>query len=205
VSGGVYFPNENFATLPHYPNYRLGPLKDSSCDTLGLQPLPLAWWRWDRDTTELQVVFSDHSCYEPLNWHWDFGDGYTSTDTCPVHRYALPGTYQVCMSVCNAYGCDTMCREVEILLSGSEQVLEIPNIKIYPNPSSTQIYIDFTGSDSSSQIEGLQIVSINGQLLQVYGKNNRIIDISALNEGVYILQIELAGGAQINKRVLILR
>jgi hypothetical protein len=88
----------------------------------------------------------------------------------------------------------------------SSSTVEVPDgIKIYPNPSSTQIYIDFTGSDSSSQMEGLQIVSINGQLLQVYGKNNRIIDISALNEGVYILQIELAGGAQINKRVLILR
>jgi hypothetical protein len=88
----------------------------------------------------------------------------------------------------------------------SSSTVEVTDgIKIYPNPSSTQIYIDFTGSDSSSQIEGLQIVSINGQLLQVYGKNNRIIDISALNEGVYILQIELAGGAQINKRVLILR
>jgi hypothetical protein len=75
-------------------------------------------------------------------------------------------------------------------------------IKIYPNPASTEIYIDLTGSNE--QIENLRIVSINGQVLIKSGKAD-LINVSALSEGVYILQIELAGEEQISKKVLILR
>jgi hypothetical protein len=38
-----------------------------------------------------------------------------------------------------------------------------------------------------------------------YPKAERVIDISTLSDGIYILQIELADGVQINKRVLVLR
>jgi hypothetical protein len=96
-------------------------------------------------------------------------------------------------------GCEST---VQYTLSGlSEEDME--GIRIYPNPASTEIYIDLKGS--SNQIERLQIVSINGQVLKHYRKVDRVIDISALSEGMYILKIELAGGVQINKRVLVLR
>jgi len=32
-------------------------------------------------------------------WHWDFGDGHTSTDREPVHVYAAPGRYTVTLTV----------------------------------------------------------------------------------------------------------
>ena len=76
-------------------------------------------------------------------------------------------------------------------------------INIYPNPASSAIHIDLTGN--INQVERLQIVSINGQVVKSYRKTDRMIDISTFSNGVYILQIELAGGEQINKRVLILR
>jgi hypothetical protein len=80
---------------------------------------------------------------------------------------------------------------------------EVPDeIKIYPNPSSTEIYIDLT--KSNNQIEHLRIISVNGQVLIQSGKAD-LINVSALSEGVYILQIGLAGGKQISKKVLILR
>lgn len=78
---------------------------------------------------------------------------------------------------------------------------ENERIKIYPNPASTEIYIDLTGSNH--QIENLRIVSIHGQVLHESRKADRI-NISALSEGVYILLIELANGEQIRKRILIL-
>lgn len=79
----------------------------------------------------------------------------------------------------------------------------IEGLKIYPNPASSEIYIDL--SESNHRIERLKIVSINGQILNYHLKTNRVIDISSLNEGMYILQIELDNGARINKRVLVLR
>ena len=75
-------------------------------------------------------------------------------------------------------------------------------IKIYPNPSSTEIYIDLKGINN--QIENLRIVSITGRVL-IQSRKADFLNISTLSEGVYILQIELAGGEQISKRVFILR
>ena len=96
-------------------------------------------------------------------------------------------------------GCETT---VQYTLTGlSEEGKE--DISIYPNPASTEIYMDLAGS--SYQIRDLQIVSINGQVLKHYRETDRAIDISTLSEGMYILQIELADGVQINKRILILR
>jgi hypothetical protein len=87
-----------------------------------------------------------------------------------------------------------------ILSSLTEEVRD--GIKIYPNPASTEIYVDLT--ERQDEIAHLRIVSLHGQVLKQV-QNAGLINISTLSEGVYILQIELAGGAQINKRVLILR
>ena len=76
-------------------------------------------------------------------------------------------------------------------------------IKIYPNPASTNIHIDLI--DSSLQIKTLQMISLNGQLINEYQKSDRILDITSINTGVYILNIELTDGSKMNKRVIILR
>ncbi|MBK8966601.1 MAG: hypothetical protein IPM36_07930 [Lewinellaceae bacterium] len=59
--------------MPNFPNYRLGPLDGSPCDTLGLDNLPAAHFRWEFwDTlTPLNVSFTDLSIYEPATWQWD--------------------------------------------------------------------------------------------------------------------------------------
>jgi hypothetical protein len=95
-------------------------------------------------------------------------------------------------------GCEST---AQFIISGLSEK-EMDRIKIYPNPASTEIYIDVTGSNN--QIENIRIVSIHGQVLIQSRKADRI-NISALTEGVYILQIELAGGEQESKRILILR
>ncbi|MDA9774302.1 T9SS type A sorting domain-containing protein [Saprospiraceae bacterium] len=96
-------------------------------------------------------------------------------------------------------GCEsTVQYTVSSLLQENEQTL-----KIFPNPASTQIYIDLT--EGNKQIANLQVVSINGQVIQKYNNATSIIDISDLSEGLYILQIILTSGEQINNRVVVLR
>ncbi len=87
------------------------------------------------------------------------------------------------------------------ILGLSEELMQ--EIRIYPNPASTKIHIDVT--DSSRQIENLQMISINGQVVKQYQKTDRIIDVAKLSNGIYILKIELADGTQINKRVIVFR
>lgn len=39
-----------------------------------------------------------------LVWRWSFGDGQTSTEASPTHRYAQPGRYELTLSVSNGQG-----------------------------------------------------------------------------------------------------
>ncbi|MFQ5447627.1 MAG: hypothetical protein ACE5FF_11910, partial [Saprospiraceae bacterium] len=69
----IILPTWNNRSIPNMPNYRLGPLDGSPCDTLGLDNHPLAGFRWEADTLEpLLVEFTDNSFYEPTEWSWDF-------------------------------------------------------------------------------------------------------------------------------------
>jgi len=40
------------------------------------------------------VAFKDESTGNIRSWHWDFGDGTTSIEQHPIHRYEAPGAYR---------------------------------------------------------------------------------------------------------------
>ncbi|MBL7927481.1 MAG: PKD domain-containing protein [Bacteroidia bacterium] len=48
------------------------------------------------------------------NYNWTFGDGSTSTLQNPVHTYASPGTYYVCLNTVNACGPIELCDSVVV-------------------------------------------------------------------------------------------
>ena len=56
------------------------------------------------------------------NWHWNFGDGNTSSLQHPVHNYAVAGTYTVKLVVTSEFNCvsDTITR---IFLAGARPVV----------------------------------------------------------------------------------
>lgn len=66
---------------------------------------PIAGFRTTPAHT-LTVICTDLSL-GPTSWHWDFGDGRTSTEQNPTHTYASPGTYTITLTVTNAHGTDT--------------------------------------------------------------------------------------------------
>lgn len=48
-------------------------------------------------------------------YHWDFGDGVTSTQTDPSHSYTMDGFYNVQLIATSSFGCvDTIVHEIEI-------------------------------------------------------------------------------------------
>lgn len=60
------------------------------------------------------VQFHDTSAPEPTTWHWDFGDGATSTQQSPEHTYAQAGTYTVTLTAGNAGGSTSVSRQVTV-------------------------------------------------------------------------------------------
>ena len=53
--------------------------------------------------TNTTVTFSDRSKGEPIQWFWNFGDGYTlnTTQSVVIHSYSHPGAYSVNMTAIN--------------------------------------------------------------------------------------------------------
>ncbi len=53
-----------------------------------------------------------------LSWEWDFGNGHTSREREPIHRYANPGTYEVQLTVRDSEGLhDTVLRSIPVQLN----------------------------------------------------------------------------------------
>ncbi len=78
---------------------------------------PIARFRINSDCRRpFERIFVDQSIGAD-EWHWDFGDGNTSTMQSPAYLYAAPGTYTVTLRVVNnTYGCDyTINRQVQII------------------------------------------------------------------------------------------
>lgn len=208
VQGGVDFPNRVDISIPHFPNYRLGADTGSPCDTLGVVHKPLAWWRYDvSDTSGLSVIFTDNSWYKPETWQWYFGNPdsgqNTSTDTNAVHQFTGPGTYYVCLTVCNSIGCDTMCRALEIKTVGTTH-LQQAGVSISPNPASDFLQIDFQNFERGFNlllINTLGQVVLNTPLLE----ERTEVYVGQLQPGVYFAQLLGPGEKQALGTVVIAR
>lgn len=55
----------------------------------------------------LDVNFTDQSTGDITSWHWDFGDGSTSTEQDPSHTYTDSGIYTVSLTVTGPGGSDS--------------------------------------------------------------------------------------------------
>ncbi len=64
------------------------------------------------------VSFNNNSTGKNLRFSWDFGDGEVSAEENPNHIYATEGTYEVCLTVTDAIGCDnTLCIEDYVVIA----------------------------------------------------------------------------------------
>lgn len=191
----IQLPGTCFSANLYYPHYRLGPIDGSSCDTLGINNLPVALFRYDLEDTlnPQQVTFTDVSSYEPTSWHWTFGDGQTSQDANPVHTYAQGGVYEVCLVVSNAFAADTFCRQVQVGATGVHTLPALPHARVWPNPFSSTL---------SVQLPALVGVSPEFVLYDLYGrvvKTARLTDFDNqipaqdLPSGLYVWQLRWNG------------
>ncbi|MBW8049825.1 MAG: PKD domain-containing protein [Cytophagales bacterium] len=86
---------------------------DTICDTVSvICPNPVSMFGYT--DLLLTVNFSDSST-GAANWLWDFGDGDTSTLQNPIHTYDSSGIYNVCLTVTNLCGSDTICDPVTVV------------------------------------------------------------------------------------------
>jgi PKD repeat protein len=59
-------------------------------------------------TCDSAIEFINTTLNNATTYHWDFGDGTTSTEAEPTHTYTADGQYSVQLIACNNLGCDTL-------------------------------------------------------------------------------------------------
>lgn len=70
-------------------------------------------------TAPLQVQFTDESVGLVTSWSWTFGDGQTSTEQNPLHRYTSAGTYNVTLTATNSIGSTTETKNSYVVVSAT--------------------------------------------------------------------------------------
>lgn len=108
-------PQVNFTQAGFYDAVLVVETNAGCTDTLMVDdqvvayPLPEAYFE---HTPEVMSIYSPIVSFTDLsagasNWFWNFGDGYTSTETNPVHAYSNPGTYSIELLVRNGFSCES--------------------------------------------------------------------------------------------------
>ncbi|MEI6409486.1 MAG: PKD domain-containing protein [Bacteroidota bacterium] len=198
----IIFPNP-CANPQNFPNFRLGPLDGSPCDTLGFNNYPLADFRPEAsDSSGLAWEFWDVSSYAPTHWLWDFGDGAMSEDTTAAHVFAAPGDYTVCLTVSNAYGVNTKCKVMRVMTTGVSGVgAEKDGVRLYPNPTTGLLRV----SGDQARAYAVRVYDLNGRLVFSGKTLAGEVDLSGLSNGSYLLQVADEDGVVRRGKVVVLR
>ena len=93
------------------------------------QPASATWWVAESVAPPVPVYsyvyasgsgllqFQDLSAFEPDSWFWEFGDNTSSFEQNPLHQYAAPGEYEVCLTVENQFGSNTACQVIYVFFA----------------------------------------------------------------------------------------
>lgn len=200
----IKLPAPNTRTAPNIPNFRLGPLDGSPCDTLGIDNIPVSRWRYEEDEPGWyhDIRFTDLSFYDPQTWYWDFGDGKTSDEPSPVHSFE-DGLYHVCLTVSNANGTDSTCQWIEILPTGTHDASDSDtDLSIRPNPFDTELIIE--SKSGVFRTASFHLFDMYGRLILHQPEIPIPLKISlpSLPSGMYLCRIEEADGTSYSFKVM---
>lgn len=156
------------------------------------------------DTVINNFVLVNSSSGTNLTYLWDFGDGDTSTLQFPTHVYATSGPFYLCLTVDDGAGCNDMyCDSVgqngvvfkqsgfTINVIAPPIITEINtpmakgNIKIFPNPTSSQLTIESGGLI----INKINITGITGRMVKTIVPKTNVINVADLPCGIFFIQL----------------
>ena len=140
----------------------------------------------------LSATFTDMSQFT-TSWHWDFGDGNTSSLQNPTHTYANNGLYNACLIASDTCGSDTSCQQVNIFVTGMD-ASSLVEFDVSPNPFGNSLKISLSGLEAEKL--SLQLIDLQGRT--IFKKENAVengqmqlnLSLPEIAEGLYFLQVQ---------------
>lgn len=154
-----------------------------------VQIIPVAAFSFTDDilTAQFTNASSDAESYS-----WDFGDGYSSTEQDPEHTYSAAGTYTVILTAIAGTCTDVDSAEVTVINTRVSDLHRQP-FALFPNPVGEQLTIQ-----GDQELAAVRLIDPTGRaLLEDLGSSpstRRVVDVSALSKGVYLVQVKFEGG-----------
>jgi len=124
------------------------------------------------------------------SYKWYFGDGDSSFQQNPTHKYKSNKSYTVTVNITNSYNCTEIGKHTVIVknATGIDNMLNSSDISVYPNPASDLLYIDIPKEDFNTTAtiyssDGKQIIVSNLKF------EHNSITLNNMAKGVYLLII----------------
>lgn len=152
----------------------------------------------------LEIELINNSQNNNANF-WNFGDGTTNGTENPVHEYANPGSYTITLIIFDNLLCsDTLSKTIVVneIIDSTVSIFNTTannKFKIYPNPTKGIVYI--TGQENI-QLLDFELYNLIGETITFpkdRNTGNKTIDVSKLEDGVYILKIVLEDKSYLHK------
>ncbi len=169
-----------------------------------VKPSPIADFTYTQTgSNDKQISFNTGGTQDASIFEWDFGNGDTSNEINPVYTYAKEGLYHVCLTVYNGSNCSfSICKDVQAGITGTGDIEQYSEWKIYPSPFSSDLYIELP---SNHQIKQVELIDVAGKMIKseqiTEGTGILRIDGKTLPQGVYFLKAMLPHSVYVQKVV----
>ncbi|MEZ4826987.1 MAG: PKD domain-containing protein [Bacteroidia bacterium] len=159
------------------------------------------------DTSVLYQVmqFNDLSGGNPTSWHWDFGDGTSSTQKNPTHAFQSIDTFNVCLTVSDGVCTNTVCQKLFVdIFAGLEEELGL-ELNVYPNPNTGQFSVDIS-LENGDRVE-MEVFDISGKrvLRKSLGyifTHTENVSLNNSAKGLYLLKLTV-GGNDVYRKIMV--
>jgi hypothetical protein len=164
-----------------------------------------------------QIILGENSTTSRgsiVSYDWDFGDGTTISAQYPSHTYAnATGVYNVCLTITAVDGQDTCvstyCDSIgfdangnPVFKGGAGFTINVVNpatfsvaedllgqLSLYPNPAQGPATLTWS---SGVDLEAIEVLNLNGQLVQRLQPEGAQVEISNLPAGAYLVKVNTA-------------
>ncbi len=137
----------------------------------------------DYECSTLSVDFSNHNSVGGKSYNWNFGDGSTSSQERPIHKYDTPGTYTVNLTINEGEACESQAQKtIDVypdFVVDFEYIQDCNDDKlVFTNKSYSSLTIDNVNS-TQWFFDGVKATSVSNPVYDISNETNLAVKLLA--------------------------